>query len=60
MVLLILAIVLFLVVAYTLYTRRASGISQHPRGVRRGEPGVAAGSSRLSSAEDEAERLPTP
>ena len=44
------------VVAYSYYTRRGSGINQRPRGGERGDAqGGAAGKSRISSAEREAD-----
>jgi len=49
-VLIVLAIILAL--AYGFYSRRGSGIDQHPRGGGHTEdPGVGAGASRISTAE---------
>jgi hypothetical protein len=53
-VLIVLAIILSL--AYGFYSRRGSGIDQHPRGGGHAEdPGVGTGPSRISAAEDETE-----
>jgi len=51
-VLIVLAIILAL--AYGFYSRRGSGIDQHPRGGGHAEdPGVGEGPSRISAAEAE-------
>lgn len=47
---------MFFVGSYGYYTRRGSGINQHPRGAGRSEgSGVGEGPSRMSSGEDETE-----
>jgi hypothetical protein len=49
-------VVVFFASAYGIYTRRGSGISQHPQGAERAEaPGVGEGPSRMSNVEDETE-----
>ncbi len=58
--LVIVAFVLLMVLAlaYGFYSRRGSGIDQHPRGGgHTGDPGVGSGPSRISAAEDETEGL---
>jgi hypothetical protein len=58
--LVIVAFVVFMVLAlaYGFYSRRGSGIDQHPRGAgHTGDPGVGASPSRISSAEDETEGI---
>jgi hypothetical protein len=43
-----------------LYSRNATGIAQRPQGAERSEaPGVGAGPSRISSADDEAAGPPS-
>lgn len=50
----IFVVVMFFVVVYGSYTRRGSGIDQHPQGAGQSEgPGVGQGASRMSSGEDE-------
>jgi flagellar basal body-associated protein FliL len=45
--------------AYGAYTRKGSGIDQHPRGAgHAGDPGVGESPSRMSSREDETEGVP--
>jgi hypothetical protein len=47
-------ILMVLAVAYGFYSRRGSGIDQHPRGGGHTEdPGVGEGASRISAAEAE-------
>ncbi len=46
-------VVIFLGLAYGLYSRRDSNISQHPQGAERsGAPGVGEGPSRIAGSED--------
>ncbi len=56
---LIFVVLLLVAVAYGFYSRRGSGINQHPGGPEGwdGAPG-AAGPSRISAGEDETEGLP--
>ena len=52
-------LVVFLAVGGSIYSRRGSGIDQHPLGSERGDAaGGAAGSSRMSASADETEGLP--
>jgi hypothetical protein len=49
----VVVLVIFVGACFTVYTRRGSGISQHPQGRERPEaPGVGAGSSRVSAGDD--------
>jgi hypothetical protein len=53
---LVVVVVVLLASAYGIYSRRGSGISQHPQGAERSEaPGVGEGPSRMSNTEDETE-----
>ena len=57
---LIVVIVMLLGLAYGYYTRKGSGIDQHPQGGERGQAAAGAdGPSRISSAEDETEGAPS-
>ncbi len=49
-------VVLFFAFAYGFYSRRGSGIDQHPIGAgKAGRPGVGTDPSRISSREDDTE-----
>ena len=53
---LVVVVLIVVVLVLGFYTRRGSAINQRPRGATRSEdPGVGAGPSRISSAEDETE-----
>ncbi|HWT95762.1 MAG TPA: hypothetical protein VN238_22370 [Solirubrobacteraceae bacterium] len=55
----VVVVVTIFALAYGTYTRKGSGIAQHPQGAGRSEaPGVGEGSSRMSSTEDETEGMP--
>lgn len=55
----IVVIVTVVALAYATFTRKGSGIDQHPQGAGRSEaPGVGVGHSRMSSAGDETEGVP--
>jgi hypothetical protein len=56
MIFLVVILVLVVAVAFGYYTRKGSGINQHPQGAERsGSPGVGEGASRIANAEDETE-----
>lgn len=53
---LVFIIVFFFAIVFGFYTRKGSGIDQHPVGAERSEgPGVGQGPSRMSSGEDDTE-----
>ena len=57
---LVFVIVMLFALAYGYYTRKGSGIDQHPQGGERDDASSGAdGPSRISSAEDETEGAPS-